>query len=768
MSEEFIFGNIGVTNTSIGTNTLASVTTGIDNTAFGTDALRYVTDGDGNSGFGINVISDVSGNPSLCTGFGTDVLQSITSGTGNTGFGYQVLTNLTTGVNNSVFGSAAGVTLINGENNVLFGANVDTDYGGASNAVAIGSGDLGMSENVITTDNEVTIGFNVKSNGSSNVKLGSQTNGDLFPFWVTAIGKDAGSQDPNPGRFGMIYIGHECETDLNSDYFPYSDEGVAIGKWCRRYCSNAFGDTVIGYEARQTGGFGSALSTVVGTRANQVPFTTVADASVITIFGYEAGLNAIDDQDNSITGFERYKRVFVGAFSGQAVVQEGNDHAVGYEAMKNTRGGQNFAMGYRALMGSTTYGPPDASAGTAVGAGKLASVATTVPGTAFIREIVDYDVTGATTAGLDGTYFLISSGIEDYYVWFNIDGGSVDPAVPNREPIEISLTSGATEITIGNAIRSAVGFANPNGDFHVWIPNQNNIIRVQPTVNGDTTDISAGTAVGDLQLVSVTKLADGTAGTPEMSEIDVGDNPLAEALSQNYFLISSPTTDYYVWFNNDGNDTDPGPGGLNLPALVGKTGIQVIVDPDDYISGFDFGYLVGQNIRNALNGSGAFTAVNAPNIYRVKINNKSENNVAMGNNAFDNATVGSGNVVVGSNAAPTLEGGRNNILVGSAVDSSIKTINATLLGRGSTVSGDGAIVLGAGSSATADGAMAIGAGVTAATADGVQIGPNAVSGAATMNFGSQIVSDEAWVGGGTTTMSIDNSGNIVRSTPLVF
>jgi hypothetical protein len=123
---------------------------------------------------------------------------------------------------------------------------------------------------------------------------------------------------------------------------------------------------------------------------------------------------------------------------------------------------------------------------------------------------------------------------------------------------------------------------------------------------------------------------------------------------------------------------------------------------------------------------------------------------------------------MGANAAPTLAGGRANVLVGSAVSSGAQTMNATVVGRGASTSANNTVVLGLGASATADGAMAVGSGVTATVADSVQIGPPAVSGTATMKFGQQIVCDEAWVGGGSTTMTINNNGDIVRSTPVSF
>jgi hypothetical protein len=756
MSEEYIFGNIGVTNTSIGTNTLANVTTGIDNTAFGTNALRYVTDGDGNSGFGINVMSDPSGNPSLSSAFGTDALEKITSGVSNSAFGYQALNNLTTGNNNVAFGYLAGTTLTDGAGNVLVGSNADVQSGSNENIVGIGSGDVGILTNIFAYDEDVLIGHGNRSGGSC-VKVGNECSPDEFSFWTVQMGYNAGGPDQFIGRFADVLIGHEVFGDPDPDYFPATDTAVAVGKHAGLNCTESFGDLILGYQALQYSAFG-ALSIVLGARANQIPLTPNAFSVTITAVGYEAAINSIYDNDG-----EDFP-LMIGAFAGNSIIEEGRMVVIGYEAQKNTRGGNNTVVGYRAFLGSTSYNDPDSGPGTAVGAGKLTSVTTTIQGSLFVNETVDIDFTGATSAGLDGTYFLISSRLLDYYVWYNEGGVSTDPGpIGSRTAIEVQITSGASESDILDATRSNVGFVNPNLDFDVWVLNQLNILDVMPLVNGDTTDISAGTATGNFKLYSVSKIADGTGGTPEMSQIDAGPYPIAEGLSTNYFLISSPTVDYYVWFNRDGYDTDPGPGGTNIPALVGKTGIEVVVS-DSASQPF----VIGQNILSALNGSGIFTASYPVNILRIVNVAGAVENVVLGNNAFTNVTIGRHNVVAGSDAGASLTNGRSNVLVGRSVDSGFGAMNTTVMGGGASTTANNTTVLGAGASSTADDTVVVGSGATVGTVGAYQIGPAAVSGAATLSFGSQTVSDEAWIGGGNTSMVIDNNGDVVRSTPIAF
>ena len=71
-------------------------------------------------------------------------------------------------------------------------------------------------------------------------------------------------------------------------------------------------------------------------------------------------------------------------------------------------------------------------------------------------------------------------------------------------------------------------------------------------------------------------------------------------------------------------------------------------------------------------------------------------------------------------------------------------------------------MLGHGASSTAAGGIAIGSGGTVTTPDSCQLGPAVVSGAATFSFRTQIISDESWIGGGSSLSIIDNNGNISR------
>lgn len=78
------------------------------------------------------------------------------------------------------------------------------------------------------------------------------------------------------------------------------------------------------------------------------------------------------------------------------------------------------------------------------------------------RECTLVDFTGITAASLDGDHFLMespqSSGgpVTQYYVWFDLDAGSADPAVAGRTGIEVDVTTGDSEADMATATAAAV------------------------------------------------------------------------------------------------------------------------------------------------------------------------------------------------------------------------------------------------------------------------------------------------------------------------
>ena len=94
-----------------------------------------------------------------------------------------------------------------------------------------------------------------------------------------------------------------------------------------------------------------------------------------------------------------------------------------------------------------------------------------VQGTKFLLSAADVtwvrnqrlcvEVTAAASA-LDAKYFTIDAPASDggssnlYYVWFNLDAGSVDPAPAGRTAIEVAVTTGETTTQVASALQAAM------------------------------------------------------------------------------------------------------------------------------------------------------------------------------------------------------------------------------------------------------------------------------------------------------------------------
>jgi hypothetical protein len=127
-------------------------------------------------------------------------------------------------------------------------------------------------------------------------------------------------------------------------------------------------------------------------------------------------------------------------------------------------------------------------------------------------------------------------------------------------------------------------------------------------------------------------------------------------------------------------------------------------------------------------------------------------NVYLGSGSGAAGASASGNSVVGPGSF-TLGSGNNNSVFGSAAGVTLTTGTGNLLlGRGADV-GSGAV----------SNAIAVGFGAVAAATEDCQIGPNTLgAGTGQLRYRTQVVADESWIGGGLTTVAIDDNGNLVR------
>jgi hypothetical protein len=139
------------TNTAVGASALASTSSGLQNTAIGSNAAQYQTNNN-NTALGYNAMLGVSGSSAggsntaigsnslagLTTGnfntaLGQQALLSNTTASNNTAVGYQTLDAVTTGGGNVAFGNSAGGSLTTESSNTFIGEGSGSSTTGGSN-----------------------------------------------------------------------------------------------------------------------------------------------------------------------------------------------------------------------------------------------------------------------------------------------------------------------------------------------------------------------------------------------------------------------------------------------------------------------------------------------------------------------------------------------------------------------------------------------------------------------------------------------------------
>lgn len=94
---------------------------------------------------------------------------------------------------------------------------------------------------------------------------------------------------------------------------------------------------------------------------------------------------------------------------------------------------------------------------------------------------------------LNNKYFLLSdvSTTNKYYVWFNINGAGVDPAIPGRTGVPIVGATNASAATLGAAVVTAVNALNSSNSFQA---SGTSTVTIQLKQAGPFTAMTDGTA----------------------------------------------------------------------------------------------------------------------------------------------------------------------------------------------------------------------------------------------------------------------------------
>lgn len=166
----------GARNTGLGYDTLVNITSGINNTGIGAPALYSTIDGENNTSIGAwSCFFTTSGSENTAVGVAA-LLQNV-NGNGNIAFGGASLANNTTGINNTSIGTYSG----------------DTNTTGSSN-IFVGFGATALSNNL---NNCIVLGANAVANTSGELVIGSSTSAVNTALSVGTTGSAAALPD-NP------------------------------------------------------------------------------------------------------------------------------------------------------------------------------------------------------------------------------------------------------------------------------------------------------------------------------------------------------------------------------------------------------------------------------------------------------------------------------------------------------------------------------------------------------------------------------------------
>ena len=321
-------GALNSRNTSVGENSLVSLTTGTYNTACGSETLFDNSTGSENSAFG------------------RLSLRQIETGSDNTALGHAALQNLITGDHNLAVGHQCAQGLSSGSNNVIVGR---VSVGGSvSDSVWLGDQNVHTSCRIggirgvtpVLGPQMVTIG--------TDGEMGSQ----VIPSGTGDVVGPASSTDNGIARFDLATgkllqdststLSDAGVLDLQGDIIQFSGadfihnkgglQNVSVGLNALSNITIGTSNTAIGHDTL-TGVITTTANTAVGTNAAEV-----TNGTGNTAVGSGAFLRSVVGDSNTCVGVSSLT-------FGTALLE---NTAVGADALKNTTGDNNNAFGFGA------------------------------------------------------------------------------------------------------------------------------------------------------------------------------------------------------------------------------------------------------------------------------------------------------------------------------------------------------------------------------------------------------------------------------------
>src|SRR3989344_3695387 len=310
---------------------------------------------------------------------------------------------------------------------------------------------------------------------------------------------------------------------------------------------------------------------------------------------------------------------------------------------------------------------------------------------------------------LNNTYFLISSPTTNYYVWYNVSGGGVDPS-PGGTGIAVALVTNDTATAVRDKTETAMTAAILNMLIERMTVPTNGI---NISANGTVTNPSDGGAPTGFTFQLITA---GNASSNGLYFTTISGTSLT--LSRSFDLsVGSLVNDgrYIVIARGNVNHDTTWQLVASNPITVGtasgsrllfiQNSANVSVFPSNVVLGINTApalnvgsmqnVIVGNNSGQALTIGrqntivGTYSMQNATNAaldcvafgYQALNNVAATNNAAVGNNALQNLVGGSFNTALGNGAGLGFTSGSNNTILGYQAGTTAST------GTGNTIIG---------------------------------------------------------------------------------
>lgn len=159
-------------------------------------------------------------------------------------------------------------------------------------------------------------------------------------------------------------------------------------------------------------------------------------------------------------------------------------------------------------------------------------------------QVTDIECLGNAAGSLSGKYWLLSSTTVDYYVWYDISDGSVDPAVSGRTGIEVDIAGNKPAASVATSTKAVI---DALGAFGASVSGP--VVTVTNAVAGEVSQPLDGDT--GFNIVVVTRGETGDSGHDESINQHINRASWELNTLTGRQLLARDLTEYY---DGDGSD----------------------------------------------------------------------------------------------------------------------------------------------------------------------------------------------------------------------